>query len=146
MNTQKEMKKAIKHAGKYMQKEQDRVLSSRVRVTCFRRHKPVRNLPIEYCPECLSLKRKPNKECVNHESYWISADMQKLYDEPWRKELPNAIDKLSEIMVKTIANKLIVVQDTYDGRIAQRYWYKVAQKMLKKLMKEYERVCKEMYK
>ena len=27
--------------------------------------------PIEFCPECMSLKRKPNKECVNHESYWI---------------------------------------------------------------------------
>ncbi len=28
-------------------------------------------VPDEYCPECLSLKRKPNKECVNHEKYWI---------------------------------------------------------------------------
>lgn len=27
--------------------------------------------PIEYCPECHSLKRKPNKECKNHEKYWI---------------------------------------------------------------------------
>lgn len=27
--------------------------------------------PDEFCPECMSLKRKPNKECVNHEKYWI---------------------------------------------------------------------------
>ena len=27
--------------------------------------------PIEFCPECHSLKRKPNKECKNHEKYWI---------------------------------------------------------------------------
>lgn len=28
--------------------------------------------PDEYCPECMSLKRKPNKDCKNHESYWIN--------------------------------------------------------------------------
>lgn len=28
-------------------------------------------VPDEFCPECMSLKRKPNKECKNHESYWI---------------------------------------------------------------------------
>jgi hypothetical protein len=26
--------------------------------------------PIEYCPECHSLKRKPNKDCKNHKYYW----------------------------------------------------------------------------
>lgn len=30
--------------------------------------------PDEFCPECLSLKRKPNRECVNHNSYWIDKD------------------------------------------------------------------------
>jgi hypothetical protein len=30
--------------------------------------------PIEYCPECMSLKRKPNMECANHEKYWIDKD------------------------------------------------------------------------
>lgn len=30
--------------------------------------------PDEYCPECLSLKRKPNKECKNHNNYWIDKD------------------------------------------------------------------------
>jgi hypothetical protein len=30
--------------------------------------------PIEFCPECHSLKRKPNKECVNHDKYWIDKD------------------------------------------------------------------------
>ncbi len=28
--------------------------------------------PDEFCPECMSLKRKPNKECVNHDKYWIN--------------------------------------------------------------------------
>lgn len=30
--------------------------------------------PIEYCPECLSLKRKPNKDCKNHNNHWIDKD------------------------------------------------------------------------
>ncbi len=100
--------------------------------------------PDEYCPECLSLKRKPNKECVNHESYWISTKMQELHDEPWRL-FPATIDEFSKSMVKTIANKHIVVQDTHEGKSHQRHWYLVAQKMLKKLVKEYDKLCKESY-
>ena len=49
MDSQKEMTKAIKHAGKYMQKEQDKIMP-----------------PIEYCPDCLSILRKSNDECKNH--------------------------------------------------------------------------------
>lgn len=130
--------------------------------------------PDEYCPECMSLKRKPNKECVNHDKYWIKKDecpgcgfkyggilrihnmngecpiMSNLKVEPILKQIKEksldvSIDEFALLMVKTIANKHIVVQDTHEGRIAQRYWYKEAQKMLKKLVKEYERVCKEEY-
>lgn len=90
--------------------------------------------PDEFCPECMSLKRKPNKECVNHESYWIKTN-----------EISDAIDSVSVLMVKTIANKHIKVQDTHEGKSHQRHWYLVAQKMLKKLMKEYKRVCKDSY-
>ena len=102
--------------------------------------------PDEFCPECMSLKWKPNMECKNHDSYWISSDMQRLYNEPWRTELPTAIDRLSETMVIKIANKHIKVQDTHEGKSHQRHWYLVAQKILKKLVKEYERVCKDAYK
>ena len=113
-------------------------------------------LPIEYCPECHSLKRKPNKECKNHDSYWIKptpakggdftlAKLMKEYKKIKRAELQDATESLAEHMVKTIANKHIKVQDTHEGRSHQRHWYLVAQKMLKKLVKEYERVCKEEY-
>jgi len=91
--------------------------------------------PDEYCPECMSLKRKPNKECVNHEKYWIKKD-----------DLIDAIDSVSVLMVKTIANKHIKVQDTHEGKSHQRHWYLVAQKMLKKLVKEYDKLCKDSYK
>ena len=90
--------------------------------------------PDEFCPECMSLKRKPNKECKNHDSYWIKTN-----------EISDAIDSVSVLMVKTIANKHIKVQDTHEGKSHQRHWYLVAQKMLKKLMKEYKRVCKDSY-
>ena len=87
MDSQKEMKKAIKHAGRYMKKEQDKIMPS----------------------------------------------------------MNGYIDTLAESMLKQIANKYIMVQDTHEGKSHQRHWYLVAQKMLKKLMKEYERVCKESY-
>ncbi len=73
------------------------------------------------------------------------AKLSKEYKKIKRAELQDATESLAEQMVKTIANKHIKVQDTHEGRIAQRYWYKEAQKMLKKLVKEYERVCKEGY-
>lgn len=62
------------------------------------------------------------------------------------KSMNEEIDKLSEVMVKNIANKKIKVQSSYEGKQHQRHWYLVAQKMLKKLMKEYTRVCGEGYK
>lgn len=116
MNTQEEMTKAIKHAGKFMKKEQDRIMP-----------------PDEYCPECLSLKRKPNKDCLNHGKTWTG------------NELGQTIDELARLMVEKIANNIIEVDTTSEGRSAQRHWYLVAQKMLKKLMAEYKRVCKEEY-
>ena len=90
--------------------------------------------PDEFCPECMSLKRKPNKECKNHDSYWIKTN-----------EISDAIDSVSVLMVKTIANKHIKVQDTHEGKSHQRHWYLVAQKMLKKLVKEYDKLCKSSY-
>lgn len=36
-----------------------------------RGRRPQAPVPVEFCPECMSLKRKPNKDCKNHESYWI---------------------------------------------------------------------------
>lgn len=91
--------------------------------------------PDEFCPECLSLKRKPNKDCPNHKNQYDNQD-----------ELNQTIDELARLMVEKIANNLIDVETTSEGRSAQRHWYLVAQTMLKKLMKEYERVCKESYK
>lgn len=91
-------------------------------------------VPNEFCPECLSLKRKPNKECKNHDEYYRH-----------QEGLAETITELSELMVKHIANKLIKVENTYSGKRHQRHWYLKAQKMLKKLMKEYKRVCGEMY-
>lgn len=34
--------------------------------------KSIKNIsaPVEYCPECHSLKRKPNRDCGNHDTYW----------------------------------------------------------------------------
>lgn len=83
--------------------------------------------------ECLSLKRKPNKDCLNHEKIWNG------------NELGQTIDELARLMVEKIANNIIEVDTTSEGRSAQRHWYLVAQKMLKKLMAEYKRVCKEEY-
>jgi len=117
--------------------------------------------PDEYCPECMSLKRKPNKECKNHESYWIDKDVQIAIDRlkdakkhperlkpfvaPPPFNMNDEIDGIAEDMVREIANKIIVVQDAHEGRSHQRHWYLVAQKMVKKLVKEYERVCKDSY-
>ena len=121
--------------------------------------------PDEYCPECMSLKRKPNKECVNHDSYWRDVDdcpkcnkpkrirnpsgycdhLELYYFQSEKDTMTSAIDSLSEAMVKTIANKHIKVQDTHEGESHQRHWYLVAQKMLKKLVKEYDKLCKSSY-
>ena len=111
-----------------------------------RGRRPQAPVPVEYCPECMSLKRKPNKECVNHDSYWVDIEVTKLYRDIKNSGLKNATDTLAEQMVRTIANKHIKVQDTHEGKSHQRHWYLVAQKMLKKLVKEYKRVCKERYK
>lgn len=82
-----EMTKVIKHAGRYMKKEQDKIMPS----------------------------------------------------------MNEHIDTLAEAMLKQIANKYIMVQDTHEGKSHQRHWYLVAQKMLKKLVKEYEKLCKTSY-
>ena len=111
-----------------------------------RGRRPQAPVPVEYCPECMSLKRKPNKECVNHDSYWVDIEVTKLYRDIKNSGLKNATDTLAEQMVRTIANKHIKVQDTHEGKSHQRHWYLQAQKMLKKLVKEYKRVCKERYK
>ena len=129
MDSPEEMTKAIKHAGKYMKKEQNKIMP-----------------PDEFCPECYSLKRKPNKDCKNHDSYWVDIEVTKLYRDIKNSGLKNATDTLAEQMVRTIANKHIKVQDTHEGKSHQRHWYLQAQKMLKKLVKEYKRVCKERYK
>jgi len=55
----------------------------------------------------------------------------------------NKIDIALE-MVKQIANKHIDVQNTWDGRSAQRYWYLVAKKALKDYEKEVKRAYKKM--
>lgn len=119
-------------------------------------------VPVEFCPECLSLKRKPNKECVNHEKYWIDKDVQIAVDRlkdakkhperlkpfvaPPPFNMNDEIDGIAEDMVREIANKYIKVQGSWDGKQHQRFWYLEAKKMLKKLMKEYKRVCKDAYK
>lgn len=119
-------------------------------------------VPDEFCPECLSLKRKPNRECVNHEKYWIDKDVQIAVDRlkdakkhperlkpfvaPPPFNMNDEIDGIAEDMVREIANKYIKVQGSWDGKQHQRFWYLEAKKMLKKLMKEYKRVCKDAYK
>ena len=128
MDSPEEMTKAIKHAGKYMKKEQNKIMP-----------------PDEFCPECYSLKRKPNKDCKNHDSYWVDIEVTKLYRDTKNSGLKNATDTLAEYMVKNIANKHIKVQDTHEGKSHQRHWYLVAQKMLKKLVKEYDKLCKSSY-
>lgn len=112
-----EMTKAIKHAGKYMQREQNKIMP-----------------PIEYCPECYSLKRYPNKACKNHDSYYRKADS-------WNSlgEINELIVDLSEAMVKRIANRYIQVQDTHEGKSHQRYWYLRAQEGIRKALKSYKK-------
>lgn len=83
--------------------------------------------PIQYCPECHSLKRKPNKECKNHEHYWIDQDgVLKAND-----KVSMAVSDISLAMVKRIANMYIDVEDTSAGRSAQRFWYLQAERLIK---------------
>lgn len=88
----------------------------------------------ERLPEASKTKeRASGKDCPNHERIWNG------------NELSQTIDELARLMVEKIANNIIEVDTTSEGRSAQRHWYLVAQKMLKKLMAEYKRVCKEEY-
>ena len=116
MDSPEEMTKAIKHAREYMKKEQDKIMP-----------------PEEYCPECLSLKRKPNKDCLNHEKIWNGS------------ELSQAIDELARIMVEKIANDIIEVDTTSEGRSAQRHWFLQAQEALRMTCKQYKDALEEEY-
>jgi hypothetical protein len=142
MNTQKEMEKAIKHASKYMKKEQDRLLKKPKFIDSVRelgkayrdeRQRRQSEPPEEYCPECLSLKRKPNKDCLNHEKIWNG------------NELSQAIDELARIMVEKIANDIIEVDTTSEGRSAQRHWFLQAQEALRMTCEQYKDALEEEY-
>lgn len=91
-------------------------------------------VPDEFCPECMSLKRKPNKECVNHNSYWIN-----------RGDLNDAIDELASLMVKKIANRKIQVEDTGTGKAHQRYWYLRGKEGIQRAVKSYKKSLNEAY-
>lgn len=91
--------------------------------------------PNEFCPECLSLKRKPNKDCKNHSCYPVKTD-----------SITSLSDALAHIMVKNIANESIRVQSTSEGRSAQRYWYVQAQNNIARMIREYRIACNFAYK
>lgn len=64
--------------------------------------------------------------------------------DPVRKHSAKSEDKhdIAWLMVKQLANKLIKADNTWEGAVAQRYWYLEANKMIK----EYIRNIKNCYK
>ena len=56
--------------------------------------------------------------------------------------LETSTKDFARVLLTEIANKKIKADSTAEGRGAQRYWYKEAQKMLKNLIKTYRRMVR----